>query len=342
MSAAATGGTIVSRARRGLIVPAAVLLVLAMVLSASPFWLGGYQLGVLRDALIFAILALSLDFLWGKGGILSFGQAAFFGLGAYAVAILGPMDPGGNGFIAGLAGGLALAAVIAAVVGYFLLYGGVRGPYLTIVTLALSLVAQRIATGWADVTGGDAGLLGAPPPGVSFGETSVSLTGAIGQYFLVVAVLLLALAGVWAWCSGRRGRVLAAIQDNELKARSLGHDTAGQLLAIFVLSATMAALAGALYASVSGFVAPDLVVLLLSTQVIVWVAAGGRGTLLGPIIATVVILRLQTEVSSISYTLWPMVLGAFFIALVFLFPEGVLPFLLRTLRRLAPRAAASP
>jgi urea transport system permease protein len=342
MSASATGENIVSRPRSRFIVPAVVLLVFAVVLSACPLWVDGYQLGVLRDGLIFALLALSLDFLWGKGGILSFGQGAFFGLGAYAVAILGPMDPAGNGFLAGLAGGLALAAVIAAVVGYFLLYGGVRGPYLTIVTLALSLVAQRIATGWADVTGGDAGLLGAPPPGVAFGETSLSLTAATGQYILVVAVLLLALAGVWAWCSGRRGRVLAAIQDNELKARSLGHDTAGQLLAIFVLSAGLAALAGALYASVSGFVAPDLVGLLLSTQVIVWVAAGGRGTLLGPIVATVVILRLQTEVSSISYTLWPMVLGAFFIALVFLFPEGVLPFLLRIFWRLAPRSAASP
>jgi urea transport system permease protein len=340
VTASATDGKLATRPLSRL--PACVLVGLAVLLSACPLWVGGYQLGILRDALIFAILALSLDFLWGKGGILSFGQGAFFGLGAYAVAILGPLNPGGNGFLAGLAAGLALAAVIAAVVGYFLLYGGVRGPYLTIVTLALSLVAQRIATGWAEVTGGDAGLLGAPPPGLGYGTKSFSVTGATGQYFLVVGILLLALAGVWAWCSGRRGRILAAIQDNELKVRSLGHDTAGQLLTIFVMSATLAAIAGSLYASVSGFVAPDLVGLLLSTQVIVWVAAGGRGSLLGPIIATIIILRLQTEVSSISYTLWPIVLGAFFIALVFLFPDGLLPFVFRLLRRVAPRAAATP
>jgi branched-chain amino acid transport system permease protein len=236
---------------------------------------------------------------------------------------------------------MALAGIVAGAVGYFLLYGGVRGPYLTIVTLALSLVAQRIATGWAKVTGGDAGLLGAPPPGLSIGALTAPLGDVVGQYCLVVIVLLATLAGVWLWCRGRRGRILAAIQDNEAKLRSLGYDTAGQLLTVFVLSAMLAALAGGLYAAVSGFVAPDLVGLLLSTQVIVWVAAGGRGTLLGPIIGAFVVTRLQTEVSSISYSLWPLVIGAFFIALVFLFPEGLLPFATRHLARLVGRQAKS-
>lgn len=236
--------------------PAAALAAMVAALAAYPLWASGYQLGVLRDALIFGILALSLDLLWGKAGILSFGQAAFFGLGAYAVAIMGPLVGSENAFLASVAAGMALAAVIAGAVGYLLLYGGVRGPYLTIVTLALSLVAQRIATGWADVTGGDAGLLGAPAPGLALGGFAVTLTGAVGQYVLVVAVLLASLGGVWAWTRGRRGRLLAAIQDNELKLRSLGHDTAGHLLVVFVLSAVLAALAGGLYSSVSGFSRP--------------------------------------------------------------------------------------
>ena len=90
----------------------------------------------------------------------------------------------------------------------------------------------------------------------------------------------------------------------------------------------------------SGFVAPDLVGLFFSTQVIVWVAAGGRGTLLGPIIGAVVVIRLQSEISSYSLSLWPIVIGAFFIALVFLFPEGLLPFAVRRLGRLFPNRAA--
>jgi branched-chain amino acid transport system permease protein len=342
MSAPATEmADIVPVAPRRSRLPAAALLVLVVLLAAYPFWAGSYQVGVLRDALIFGILALSLDFLWGKAGILSFGQAAFFGLGAYAMAIGGHALGGGEAFLASLAAGLVLAGLVSGAVGYFLLYGGVRGPYLTIVTLALSLVAQRIATGWANVTGGDAGLLGAPSPGFSLGGAAFAVTDPVGQYALVVIVLLLALFGIWLWCRGRRGNILAAIQDNELKLRSLGYDTAGRLLVVFILSAMLAALAGGLYASVSGFVAPDLVGLLLSTQVIVWVAVGGRGTLLGPIIGAVVVTRLQTEISSYSYSLWPLIIGAFFIALVFLFPEGLLPFAVRLLARLFGRRQLS-
>jgi len=321
------------------LIPVAVV-ALVVVLAAYPFFAGGYQVGVLRDALIFGILALSLDFLWGKGGVLSFGHAAFFGIGAYGVAILGPAVGGGNAFIISLLGGVTVAGIVAGAVGYFLLYGGVRGPYLTIVTLALALVAQRIATGWANVTGGDAGLLGAPPPGLAVGGWSATLGDPVSQYVLVVIVLLLALLGIWLWCRGRRGNILKAIQDNETKLRALGYDTAGRLLAIFILSAMLAAVAGGLYAGVSGFVAPDLVGLLLSTQVIVWVAVGGRGTLVGPVIGAVVVIRLQTEISSISLSLWPVLIGAFFIALVFLFPEGLLPFVTRAAARLARGRAA--
>jgi urea transport system permease protein len=320
--------------------PLAALAILVLLLAAYPFWAGPYQVGILRDSLILGILALSLDFLWGKAGVLSFGQAAFFGVGAYAVAVLGPMIGSENAFVGSVAAGMTLAAIIAGAVGYFLLYGGVRGPYLTIVTLALSIVAQRIATGWADVTGGDAGLLGAPPPGIAILGFARSVTDPVAQYALVVLILICVLAGVWLWCRGRRGRVLAAIQDNELKLQSLGYDTAGLRLVVFILSAVLASLAGGLYASVSGFVAPDLVGLFFSTQVIVWVAAGGRGTLLGPIIGTVIILRLQNEISSYSYSLWPIIIGAFFIALVFLFPEGLLPFAVRKLGGLFPYRGA--
>ena len=119
-----------------------------------------------------------------------------------------------------------------------------------------------------------------------------------------------------------------------MRARSLGYNTSLHLLIVFVLSAAMAALAGSLYAVVSGYVAPDLVGLLLSTEIIVWVAVGGRGTLVGPMIGAFLIIRLQQEVSTINPRLWPMIIGIFFVALVFLFPDGVLPILRRGARRL--------
>lgn len=337
MTMAGTGA--MSARRRRLNPQRAAVAIVALLLVIYPFWVGDYQISVARDALIFGILALSLDFLWGKAGILSFGQAAFFGIGAYAVAILGPRIGGGDAFLFGLAAGLAVAALVAGAVGYFLLYGGVRGPYLTIVTLALSLVAERIATGWAEVTGGDAGLLGSPPPGLELPGFILRLGEPLSQYFLVIVLLAASVYGILRWCSGRRGMVLAALQGNELKLRALGYDTAGRLLSVFVASSMIAALAGSLYAGVSGFVAPDLVGLLLSTQTIVWVAVGGRGTLFGPILGAFFVTRLQTEISSISYALWPLIMGVFFVALVFVFPEGLLPFLLRQLTSLFGREA---
>lgn len=306
----------------------AAVVVMAALL-AYPLALSPYQMDMARDVLLFALLAVSLDLLWGKAGILSFGQAAFFGLGAYAVAIIGPMVPGDNGALAGLASGIALAFLVSGAVGYFLIYGGVRAAYLTIVTLALTLIARNIATSWASVTGGEAGLIGAPPPGISIGGFSLVAGTSLSQYLLVAAVLAIVLATVWLACRGHHGRVLAAIQDDETKVRSLGYDTSGYILAVFMASGGIAALAGGLYASVAGFVAPDLVGLLLSTQAIVHVALGGRGTLVGPVIATVLVTRLQQEVSSFSYALWPLLLGTFFIAMVFLFPNGLLPLFQR-------------
>jgi branched-chain amino acid transport system permease protein len=139
--------------------------------------------------------------------------------------------------------------------------------------------------------------------------------------------------------------VLAAIRDNELRARTLGHNTGLHLLVVLMLSAGLAALAGGLYAMVSGFVAPDLIGLLLSTEVIVWVAIGGRGTLIGPFIGAFVVLRLQQEVSSFNPRLWPLLIGAFFVAMVFLFPNGLLPLFERAwerMRGVARKRALAP
>jgi len=316
-----------------------VLLTVGLVgiAAAYPSWTDAYSLSVIRDALIFALLALSLDYLWGKAGILSFGHAAFFGIGAYSMAIFGPKIDGANAALVGLLAGIGIAGAVALVIGYFLIFGGVRGAYLTIVTLAISLVAQHIAIGWSQVTGGDSGLIGAPPPGIEIFGFSYVMLDPVHQYYLILAIAAIALLAIWLACSGHYGRVLAAIQDNELRARTLGYNTSLHLLIVFVVSAMLAAVAGGLYDITSGYVAPDLIGLFMSTEIIVWVAVGGRGTLIGPIIGAFVVIRLQQEVSSVSYKLWPMFIGAFFVAMVFLFPNGLLPLLRRIPRVVASR-----
>lgn len=303
-----------------------VLALLLALLIAYPYWYDEYNVAALRDILLFGLFALSLDFLWGKTGMLSFGHATFFGLGAYAVAVIAirsGLDPA-NASALGLACGIVLAGLLALAVGYFLIFGGVRGAYFTIVTLALTIIAQHIAIGWASVTGGDAGLIGVPPLGFALAGTEFNLADPHALYYFVLGLSTAALIGLWLACRGHYGKVLAAIQDNELRARTLGHHTALHLLIVFAISAMLAALAGGVYATATGFVAPDMIALLLSTEVIMWVAVGGRGTLIGPFIGTYVVWNVGQEISSIDSKLWPLFVGLFFIAMVFLFPDGVL------------------
>lgn len=273
----------------------------------------------LRDILLFALFAVSLDLFWGRTGILSFGHATFFGAGAYGMAVMTIHLAPGTAWssLAGLAFGVGLAGVIALAVGYFVIFGGVRGAYFTIVTLALTLIAQQIAIGWSSVTGGDAGLIGVPP--LTLG---LSITGKV-FYYLVVAVLFGIVLALWAGLRGQRGLVLRAIEDDERKAQTLGYNTPLHLLAVFVLSGLIAGLAGALYVTGTGFVAPDMIALLLSTEVIMWVAVGGRGSLIGAVAGTMIVWRLQQEVSTLSASAWPLFIGAFFLAMVFFFPDGL-------------------
>jgi ABC-type branched-subunit amino acid transport system permease subunit len=291
-------------------------------LAVIPTVLSGNTVTSLRDILLFALFAVALDFFWGRSGILSFGHATFFGLGAYGMAIatvtLG--IPANARTIVGLGLGVGFAAVLAFGIGYFLIKGGVRGVYFTITTLALSLIAQQIAVGWSSVTGGDSGLIGVPAlqvGGLILSDPSV-------QYYFACGLLLIIAVTTWAILRGRHGLVLKAIEDNEIKAETLGYATSTHLIALFTLSAVVAALAGSLYAAMTGFVAPDMIGLVLSTEVIMWVALGGRGLILGSIVGTIIVWQLQQRISSWDTTLWPMFMGLFFIAMVFLFPNGLL------------------
>jgi urea transport system permease protein len=298
---------------------------LVIAVAAVPFVLGSYSTALLRDAMLFSLLAVALDYLWGKTGVLSFGHAAFFGAGAYGVGIISTksgLDPSIAPWV-GLLVGIGVAILVSLVVGYFLIFGKVRGPYFTIVTLALAIIADHIIIGWSTMTGGNAGLLGVLP--LYFPQLGgAAALSANGQYLFVLAIVCAVTVSLWWRCRGRYGSVLKAIEDNELRAQALGHNTSLHLLVVFVVSAAIAALGGGLYASTVGFVAPDIVGLVLSTQAIVWVAIGGRGTLIGPILATVAVIWLEQKVSSIDVKLWPLAIGALFIFAVFVFPNGIL------------------
>lgn len=291
-----------------------------------PFWGDYYSVGMVRDALIFGLFALSLDYLWGKTDTLSFGHATFFGLGAYGMAIVTiklNLDPSYSSLL-GLAAGVIISALVAAIVGYFLIFSGVRGAYFTIVTLALTQISQLTAIGWSSVTGGDSGLIGVPPLTLTVFGFNYAFVHPNALYYLVLVLCTTILLCIWLTCRKSYGKILAAIKDNEMRASSLGHNTSLHLLVAFIISASLAGLAGAIYVTGTGFVAPDMIGLLLSTEVIIWVAVGGRGTFIGPFIGTYLVWSLQMKISSIDTKLWPLFLGIFFIGMVFLFPNGLL------------------
>ncbi|PSS60578.1 branched-chain amino acid ABC transporter permease [Ensifer sp. NM-2] len=315
------------RRRKPALRPSTIIaLVILAALAVLPLFVKSYTLSTYRDIMLLGLFALSLDIFWGRTGILSFGHATFFGLGAYGMAIASTrfgIDPQWISLV-GLVFGVALAVLVALCVGYFILYGGVRGAYFTIVTLALTLIANQIAIGWSSVTGGDSGLIGVAP----FSIFNLDFSGTLASYFLTLGILAASLLTALRLMHGRLGLLLTAIQDNETKVRTLGYPTQRILLLTFVCSAALAGLAGALYASCTGFVAPDQIALLLSTEVIIWVAVGGSGTLTGAIIGTFVVWQLQQKISSISVAAWPLAIGSFFILLVLVFPKGIPAFLL--------------
>jgi ABC-type branched-subunit amino acid transport system permease subunit len=282
-----------------------------LLLLLMPLWSSNYALLALRDALVLAIFALSYDFLWGKAHTLSMGHGLFFGFGAYALAITNTAH--GWPPFAGLLLGIAVAAAAALLLGWFLIYAGVRLHFFAIITMACLLIAGQLATSWSALTAGDVGILGIE----GFTESD------LGSYFFSVALLLVVLAGLWLACRGNYGKVLAAIGTNELRATSLGYDTSWQLLVAFMVSAAVAALSGAVFAAANGVVAPDMFSFLLSTEVILWVAVGGRGTLLGPVIATVLLTRMRQEISSYSTEFWPLIVGTAMLALVLFLPNGL-------------------
>lgn len=305
--------------------PKTDLCVVALLLGAclvAPLLVGEYRLQFLRDLICFAIFAMALNLIWSQAGLLSFGHATFFGLGTYAVAIgstaLGPLAGPWLGVVAGL----AAAALVSALIGYFLLFGGVRGAYFTIVTLALAVIFEQLVLGFPRVTGGNTGIIGSMTLALPGGDGPFFLQGTV--YYYVVLAAAVAITGfLYFLKTSRRGLVLNAILDNELRAAALGNNTPAYLLFVFIASAVCAALAGALYASGAGFVAPDTVGLSFSTQVVIWVAIGGRGTLSGPVIGAVLVLALENWLSSVSYQLWPLVLGCLFVGAVFIFPRGI-------------------
>ena len=302
-----------------------VLIAIALPFLLGQFW--AYQLGLYA---LYAVAAVGVGLCWGQAGFLPLGQALFFGLAAYlsGLAFIAFQH---FPIVAVLA--LPLAAMISGVLAYLIgivifRRSGESGAYFSMITLALALLAFQIATSWNSVTGGFNGLKGIPGlPG---------LDDISDVYYVAASVLLAVLAfGAWLY-SAPIGVLWRALAQNERRLKLFGFDT-DQLKAVaFGVSGLMAGAGGAIYAPQQGIVTPQVIGFGLSADLVIWAAVGGRASLLGPVIGTLVVGSLTAQLRD-TLPFWEVLMALFFIAIVLVFPRGIAGLADPLLLRFPPR-----
>jgi len=296
-------------------------------LLLAPYWmvpLGGYTALGTR-VLVLGLAAMSVNFLLGFTGVLSFGHAAYFGLGAYGAGLslkfLASSTP------LSLLSGMLLAGVIGAVLGA--LIARRRGVYFAMVTIAFGQVFYYIAFQWSSLTGGDDGLRGFTRQPLHFGLTDIDiLSNANAFYYFVLLCFALAAAAMGGILRSPFGRTMIAIRENERRARFLGTPVERHIWIAFTLSCFFMGFAGALYALVNNFADPRGLHYSQSGDFVMMAVMGGMRSFWGPLLGAAVFVVIQDYISSITVN-WMSFVGMLFVAVVLLFPRGLLGFVRR-------------
>ncbi|MET0484902.1 MAG: branched-chain amino acid ABC transporter permease [Candidatus Rokuibacteriota bacterium] len=289
----------------------------ALALLTLPFWLTSpYYVHVTIMAGIFTILALSLNLLLGYTGQLSLGHAAFFGIGAYTSALLA-LKLEWPFWI-----GLPAAALAAGLAGWAIgrLALKVRGAYFVLVTISFAGVISLVSVNWMELTNGPLGLPGVPAPelaGLSFRTKSA-------YYYLVLLAAAVAYLVCHRLVHSRLGRAFLALRENEALAESVGVDPVRTLVLAAVVSAALAGVAGSLYAHYTRFVSPEVFLFSYTVTMVIMVVAGGKGTLLGPVVGALLFTVLPEALREAMAWQWQMLAyGVLLVVLVYFLPRGI-------------------
>ena len=322
MAAAPSTGTGSLRSRRRQVIPILEILLFA-VFAVAPIVLADYLTVFVTRVLILALVALSFDLVWGYAGIMSFGQALFFGAAGYSVALLA-RDLGITSSFIVLPAALAIGLILSLAVGSFLLLG--RHPPTTIFvalgTLTGSYVAERLARSWYYL-GGQNGIPSIPPMsagGYVFAEGPA-------YYYLAFTVLAI----VYLLCRfavrSQFGLALAGVREHEARIAFFGYEAGKLKLIVFSLAGAIAGLAGGLYAFHEGFVWPNMLGVVLSTQIVLYALLGGIGTLIGPVIGVIAIEIAGFWLADSFPNIWPIMLGLLLLLVILLSPTGLIGLL---------------
>ncbi len=321
------GVTTVLKSRRFVEAAAlAALILLPLIVrdTATVERFGGY--------LLLAIFAISVDLIWGYGGLFTFGHAVFFGGGGYVVAILttrtGWILP--LPFWVALIGSAVASAALALIMGYFTFSGrlALRGVEFAVVTLAVAVMAERLARAGGTVSGGQNGILTSTRLGI---PGLISFHKGTGYYVFALILLVITYLGVRWFLASRSGLVVRGIRDNEDRVDLLGYDVPHEKRRVFVLSAVLASLAGAIYFTQFGIISPSSVGVAASTLVLLWVVLGGRGTLIGPVVGAILLPALTNSLSRGRFLdVWLVIVGVVLVLVILVMPSGIFGFLNRS------------
>ncbi len=335
---------------RKLMVEAAIVLgIMLFLIFVLPLLMSDFRLNLTGRFLALSIAALGIDLIWGFTGMLSLGHGVFFTLGGYALAMYLKLQIPANASsqlpeFMGLYGVtelpwfwkpfysfpitalmvVLLPAIVAAILGYLIFRNRIRGVYFSILTQATTIIFFNFFNGQQKLFNGTNGLTDFK---TLFG-LEVSKPGAQYVFYVLTILFLAATYALSRWLtSGRFGRLLVAIRDDEPRVRFTGYNPTGFKVLVFAISAAFAGLAGALFTLQTGIISPNSMNIAFSIEMVIWVAVGGRATLVGAILGTLVVNFAKSNLSEKFPDIWLFFQGALFLLVVLFLPNGIVGWL---------------
>lgn len=322
--------------------------IVLMVALAYPLFSDGYTVGNTVYFFVWVFIALSLCLIWGYGGSLSFGQTAFFGIAGYGYGILTINFGSSYGFtLVALVAAVAIAALFAVLLGYFMFFGRIAGVFLGIVTLAVTLMLERFMAqtagpewhiGTARLNGFN-GMSAMPPLTIPWPGEPIVLFADVGLYYLVLGLLVFVYLALRILMNSSFGNVIVAIRENPERAEMLGYDVRKYQLITFVTGAALAGLSGVLYTVWGQYITPSSMGMTAAALPLIWVAVGGRSDLTSTVIGTLVVLAAFQALTIYGSQYALVFMGVLLVLTVLIAPNGLVLGVMNWLGRLASRLA---
>lgn len=320
-----------------------VAILLFILLGLAPFFMPMFRVNLLSKYMCFIIVAIGLDMIWGYTGILSLGHGVYFGIGAYCMAMYLKLESANGGLpdfmswsgltslpsvwkpfqstVFTMVAIIIIPAVVAIVIGYLTFLNRIKGVYFSILSQALAMILSVLLIGMQAYSGGSNGLTNFT---TVFGANINSNLTKFKLFYITLITLILVFCICKSLTDRRIGKVLIAIRDGENRARFVGYDPAKYKVFVYAISAVIAGIAGALYVTQVGIISPVEVGITPSIEMVIWVAIGGKGTLVGPMIGALSVNGLKTLVSESFPAVWSYFIGFVFIIVILWLPGGII------------------